>query len=211
MAGSLQERWENVWQEFEVHPPPTVFEELVKAYSAIDRFYHNLNHIEDCLLLFDQTKSLAYRPEQVELAIWFHDAVYDTKRSDNEQKSGEWAEAAVMQAGLNNGIAERVSFLILATRHNQDLTEADAQLIVDVDLSILGREAAVFWQYEENIRNEYAWVRAKLFMQRRIEILNGFLERQHIYYHQRFREMFEENARSNLTQAIARLSDEMTA
>ena len=208
MTRNLRERWEHLWQRLGAHPPQEGFEVLLRAYSETDRFYHNLDHIEDCLFLYDQTKSLASQPEEVELAIWFHDAVYDTKRSDNEQKSSEWAEGAVRQAGLSNGIAERVSFLILGTGHNQELTDGDAQFIVDVDLSILGREAAVFWQYEENIRKEYAWVPTHLFRQRRIEILNGFLERQHIYYHQKFRKMFEENARSNLTQAIARLSDE---
>jgi predicted metal-dependent HD superfamily phosphohydrolase len=208
---SLREGWEQLWQNLDVQPSQAVFETLIKAYSATDRFYHNLNHIEDCLLLFDQTKSLAARPEEVELAIWFHDAVYDTKRSDNELKSAEWAEAAVQQAGLSTVIAERVSFLILATRHDQELRDRDAQFIVDVDLSILGRDAAVFWKYEESIRKEYAWVPAHLFRQRRIKILNGFLERQHIYYHLKFREMFEENAWSNLTQAIARLSEGIAA
>ena len=211
MTRNLRGPWKQLWQRLDADPPQAGLEELIKAYSATDRFYHNINHIEDCLLLFDQTKSLAAHPEEVELAIWFHDAVYDTKRSDNELKSAEWAEAAVKQAGLSTVIAERVTFLILATRHDQELTDRDAQLIVDVDLSILGREAAVFWQYEENIRKEYAWVPAQLFRQRRIEILNGFLERQHIYYHLKFREVFEANARSNLTQAIARLSDEITA
>jgi predicted metal-dependent HD superfamily phosphohydrolase len=211
VTGGLQDRWEQVWQTLDVQPPQAVFKQLIQAYSAPDRFYHNLVHIEDCLSIIDQTGPLAVHSEEVELAIWFHDVVYDTRQSDNEHKSAVWAKAAVQQAGLSNAIAERVSFLILATRHNQELTDRDAQFIVDVDLSILGREAAIFWQYEENIRKEYAWVPAPLFRQRRIAILNGFLERQHIYYHLKFREMFEENAWSNLTQAIARLSEGIAA
>jgi predicted metal-dependent HD superfamily phosphohydrolase len=67
--------------------------ELIHAYSSPDRYYHNLTHIQDCLSVFDQTSSLVAHPKEVELAIWFHDAVYDTRRSDNEQKSAEWAEA----------------------------------------------------------------------------------------------------------------------
>ena len=79
--------------------------------------------------------------------------------------------------------------------------------MVDVDLSILGRESNVFWHYEENIRKEYAWVPEQLFRQKRTEILSGFLENQHIYYHQKYREMFEEKAWLNLKQAIARLTE----
>lgn len=210
MTGSLQERWEGVWQKLDARPPLTVFEELTRAYSAADRFYHSLTHIEDCLSIFDWSKSLASRPEEVELALWFHDVIYDTKRSDNEQKSAERAEAVIKQSRLSQDMAERVSELILATRHTEEVTDKDAQLIVDVDLSILGREPSVFWQYEENIRKEYAWVSAPVFQQKRMDILTGFLARQHIYYHPKFREMFEEQARSNLTQAIARLSDEIT-
>jgi predicted metal-dependent HD superfamily phosphohydrolase len=74
-----------------------------------------------------------------------------------------------------------------------------------VDLSILGREAADFWRYEENIRKEYAWVPEDVFQRERVKILRGFLERQHIYYHREYRERFEARARSNLEQAIARL------
>jgi predicted metal-dependent HD superfamily phosphohydrolase len=141
----------------------------------------------------------------VELGIWFHDVVYDPKRSDNEQKSAEWAETVIAQAGLGSTLAKRVSSFILSTRHNQEITEVDAQLMVDVDLSILGREPEVFWKYEKNIRKEYAWVPSDTFRQKRIEILNTFLERKSIYYHRSFQELFEEKARLNLLQAIEQL------
>ena len=208
MSHNFRNRWKEVWQQLGAHQvPQVVFEELIRAYSSADRFYHNLTHIEDCLSMFDQTKFLAAHPEEVELAIWFHDVVYDTRRNDNEQKSAEWAESVIIQAGLDLVIAERVSRSILATRHDMELTGADEQLMVDVDLSILGRNENSFWQYEENIRKEYAWVPENVFRQKRIEILQGFLYRQYIYYHENYREMFEEKARANLNQAITRLSD----
>ena len=133
------------------------------------------------------------------MAIWFHDAVYDTRRDDNEQKSAEWAEKVICQLGLGSDIAERVSASILATRHNAEVWDADAQLMADVDLSILGANADAFWRYEENIRKEYAWVPESLFRQRRTEILRGFLSRPHIYYHKPYRERFEEQARPQST------------
>jgi predicted metal-dependent HD superfamily phosphohydrolase len=203
-----KKRWQEIWQRLDARvAPQAVFEKLVDAYSSPDRFYHNLAHIEDCLSIFDETKSLALHPEEVELTIWFHDAVYDTRRNDNEQKSAEWANAVMIQSGVRNVIAERVSYSILATRHNTEMTDTDSQLMADVDLSILGREPDFFWQYEENIRKEYAWVSESLFREKRIEVLQSFLDRQYIYYHQIYRNRFEEKARVNIEQAILKLRD----
>jgi len=212
MSRRLRDRWEYLWQKLDAETvPQEIFDKLVKAYTSPDRFYHNLTHIEDCLFLFDQTRFLAIHWEEVELAIWFHDAIYDSKRKDNEGRSAEWAKIAIQQGGLPDGIAGRVSQMILATRHNEEVTDTDAQLMVDVDLSILGREQDVFWHYEENIRKEYAWAPDPLFKQRRIEILSGFLSRPNLYYHQEFRARFEEQARVNLRQALARLSGKADA
>jgi predicted metal-dependent HD superfamily phosphohydrolase len=76
-----------------------------------------------------------------------------------------------------------------------------------VDLSILGREADVYWRYEGDIRKEYAWVPEDLFRRERVKILRGFLDRPHIYYHREYRERFEARARDNLEQAISKLGD----
>lgn len=206
MTSDMIDRWEMVWQQVAApRIPHDVLDELIRAYSAPDRYYHNLTHIQDCLCLFDQTRSLAAHPEEVELAIWFHDAVYDARRSDNEQKSAEWAQAVIHESGLSSDLAERVASSILATRHHGEVTDPDAQLLVDIDLSILGRDPDIFWQYEENIRKEYSWVPQTLFQQERLKILQSFLDRPHIYYHGEYREKFEARARANLEQAIARL------
>ncbi|HSL28205.1 MAG TPA: hypothetical protein VK900_03310 [Anaerolineales bacterium] len=208
MSKPLRDRWEGLWQKLDAQTAPQdTFDRLVEAYSSPDRFYHNLTHIEDCLRIFDQTRSLALHPEEVELGIWFHDAIYDSRRTDNESRSAEWARMVAQQASLPGGISRRVSQLILATRHNETVTDQDEQVMVDVDLSILGSEQDVFWQYEKHIRKEYAWVPDGIFRQKRIEILSGFLSRAYLYHHQEFRTRFEEQARLNLTQAIARLSN----
>jgi predicted metal-dependent HD superfamily phosphohydrolase len=208
----MRNRWEELWRKLSAPAvPQDALEELLRAYSSPRRFYHNLTHIEDCLFVFDQAKFLAIHPEEVELAIWFHDAVYDTRRSDNEQKSAEWAASVINRSNLSSGIAERVSRLVLATLHQAEVRDRDAQVLVDVDLSILGSEAAVFRQYDENIRKEYDWVPEALFQQKRVEILRGFLERPHIYHLEEYRARFEERARANLEQAIARLEETTSA
>jgi predicted metal-dependent HD superfamily phosphohydrolase len=204
----LADRWKRLWQKLHVDiVPQFLFDELILAYSSTDRFYHNLTHVNSCFSIFDQTKFLAAHPEEVELAIWFHDAIYDTRRDDNEQRSAEWAEKVLSQFGLRSSTAERVSDLILTTRHRVGAWDTDGQLVMDVDLSILGADPESFWRYEENIRKEYAWVPESLFRLRRTEILRSFLNREYIYHHKQYRGMFEEKARSNLKQAVAKLSD----
>lgn len=205
----IRDRWQRVWQKLAaLWIPHDVLGELMRAYSSPDRYYHNFTHIQDCLSIFDLTSFLAAYPSEVELSIWFHDAVYDTRRSDNEQKSAKWAEAVIQQFGLSREIAKRVASSIRATRHQDEVTDRDAQLLVDVDLAILGRDTEVFWRYEDNIRREYAWVPEDVFRRERAKILRGFLNRQHIYYHGEYRERFEAKARANLEQAIARLGGE---
>ena len=205
-ASPVKERWETIWQKLAAPSiPHAILDELVHAYSSPERHYHTLTHIQECFALFDQTSHLAAHPEEVELAIWFHDAVYDPERNDNEQRSAAWASAVIRQSGLSREIALRVSDSILATRHHGEVTGADAQLLVDIDLSILGRDPATFWRYEENIRKEYARVPEDVFRDERAKILRRFLDRSHIYYHKEYRERFEARARTNLERAIARL------
>lgn len=202
----MKDRWNQIWHRLGAPVAPVeILQKLLDAYSAGDRYYHNLAHIQDCLAIFDETQSLATQPAAVELAIWFHDAVYNPKRSDNEEKSAAWAKSAIAQSGLSIDFAEYVSCLILATRHHATAQNQDTQLLLDIDLSILGQQPEIYWLYEENIRKEYSWVPEPLFKQKRIEVLHSFLERSRIYHLDVYRDRFEEQARKNLEQAITRL------
>lgn len=201
----LQDKWNQLWQSLQAAPNDNLLGQLFQAYSTPSRFYHTLAHIQDCLTQFDQVKALAAQPAAIELAIWFHDAIYDPKRSDNEQKSAEWASLALDQSGLSPALVQTVSQLILATRHDSQIGDLDGRLLVDIDLSILGQEESRFWQYSQNIRKEYSWVPVSLYRQKRAAVLQGFLERDPIYSVEFFRERFEGQARTNLSGAIANL------
>jgi predicted metal-dependent HD superfamily phosphohydrolase len=130
------------------------WQSLSSAYEAPDRAYHNMNHIADCLLLFDGHVSLATDRIAVEFAIWFHDIVCDTHAQDNEERSA--VVAAEFLSVTSHGPV--VADLIRATRHDGQHCTTDAALICDIDLSILGRPAAVYDAYARAIRQEYAWV-----------------------------------------------------
>ena len=160
-------------------------------------------------------RELAKDPDAVELALWFHDVVYDigarNNQESNEEESARLAREEAVELGLTAEWAERVSQLVLATRHVAVPLEADAQLVVDIDLSILGQSRERFDAYEEEIRIEYAPVieaqGTARFDTGRARILKGFLARPAIYTTAHFRQKYEQRARANLKRSIERLED----
>jgi len=181
------------------------FEALVAAYSQPQRAYHNAAHIEDCLTLFDSARQLAKQPDEVEAAIWFHDVVYDSKSSDNEERSAFWAVETLKAGAVDPDVLRRIAALIMATKHDRDPASPDEALLIDVDLSILGRAPEEFAAYDAAIRREYSFVPDDQYRAGRAKVLEGFLHRDAVYLTELFRERFEAPARRNLEQAINRL------
>jgi predicted metal-dependent HD superfamily phosphohydrolase len=200
--------WQRLWQELGAQVVNGgLFNQLVQAYSERHRHYHTLQHLRECLLHFDAASGLARRPAEVELAIWFHDAVYDPLRSDNEERSADWARSSVIAAGCDAVVAERVHALVMATKtHEAPAADGDAALLLDVDLAILGASPTRFDAYEQQVRAEYARVPQEQFRERRAAVLRGFLRRPRIYATAAFHDALEQGARENLARSIARLA-----
>jgi predicted metal-dependent HD superfamily phosphohydrolase len=202
----MSQRWNAQWQGLGVATPLDLFDELVAGYTLPQRAYHNLNHIEFCLEQYESARGLAVQPAIVEAAIWFHDAIYDPRRADNEEQSAAWAASALAEAGVEPTTSQRLADLILATKHDHPPTDDDMALLLDIDLAILGQSPAVFEQYEQAIRQEYRSVDEALFRRRRAAILQGFLDRERIYVTESFYVQYEQQARCNLVRSIERLS-----
>ena len=191
--------WQRAWTGIgAVGGDDALFARLKTAYAESQRHYHTLQHLGECLSAFDSAHTLAERPHEVELALWFHDAIYDIKGHDNEQRSADWAREALRSAGVAADAAQRVHDLVMATRHTAVPSGRDEQLLVDIDLSILGAERTRFDEYEQQIRREYAYVPGFLFRRKRREILKGFLDRPAIYSTPYFHDRLEAGARDNL-------------
>jgi len=200
------ERWTQVWQAAGcAGGPRPCFDLLIAAYAEPQRHYHNLQHIEESLAIFDSARHLAHQPAAVEMAIWFHDAVYDPKASDNEERSAALGVKCLSQATAPHTFIETVHRLILVTKTHDAGSDTDACLLVDVDLSILGQPEPRFQEFEAQIRKEYAWVPTLIFAGKRSEILARFLQRDSIYHGSFFREKLEQQARRNLRASIAAL------
>lgn len=182
----------------------TVFDELAEAYSESHRYYHTAEHIAECLCWLDQHRDFAERPAEVEVAVWFHDAIYDPSRDDNEARSAELQRRAALRAGIASATAERIARLIRATEP-QDAVGGDAALFADIDLSILGASPARYDRYEADVRREYRVYTDEQYAAGRISVLRGFLERMAIYRTVPFAARLERQARDNLVRAIRNL------
>lgn len=201
------DRWHAAWQSLGTVAPEGLLAKLQESYAEPHRAYHTLQHIQECLAQFDEVRRLADHPEEIEIALWFHDAIYNPHRSNNETLSAEWAREAILQGGAEPGAAERVHDLIIVTQHEAEPAGNDACLLVDVDLSILGAEPGRFDKYEQQVREEYRWVPESMFRKSRGKILRGFLDRQYIYRTDHFADRLERQARTNLARSLARLAE----
>ena len=200
------ERWRETWRAVGVAPAPGLHDELIARYSEAHRHYHTLQHLDECFTQLAELRPLAEHPGEVELALWFHDAIYDVRRDDNEQRSAEWAHSSALAAGVEGEAADRVRSLILFTRHAAEPAGIDAEVLVDTDLSILAAPQARFDEYERQVRQEYGWVPDFLFRRNRKAILEEMLARRRIFSTALFQQRHEKAARSNLASSIARLA-----
>ena len=177
------------------------YEELLARYSEPWRRYHTPQHLRECIVTFESAAYLAARPAEVEAGLWFHDAVYELQRSDNEEQSARLAEGVLSNAGAPHEVGVRVATLVLATKHTASPEAPDEQLLVDIDLSILGATEPRFAQYERQIREEYSFVPEGVFREKRRAILRSFIARPRIYSTQHFFGLLEQQARVNLAGA----------
>jgi predicted metal-dependent HD superfamily phosphohydrolase len=198
-------RWSACWRSLGAPPPRGVLSDLLARYREPHRAYHTVQHLEECFAALDRFGADCERAAEVELGLWFHDAIYDPKRSDNEPLSAEWAERSARDAGLVRGVAERVRDLVLATRHDGEPQGLEARLLVDVDLCILGAEPERFAEYERQVRVEYAFVPEAGFRSGRSRVLRSFLDRAAIFGTPRVHAERERAARENLTRSLAEL------
>ncbi|MBZ9676901.1 hypothetical protein [Mesorhizobium sp. ES1-1] len=179
-------------------------------YRAEGRHYHNLAHVEAMLALAADYRELLSDPEAVEAAIWFHDAIYDSKAKDNETQSADLARRE-LSGRADAARLDRVMAMIAATvthdlPHFEDAAATrDAAFFLDMDLSILGAAPNAFDAYEQAVRREYGWVEEPMWRAGRGAVLRNFLGRPHIFHTEEFRQRFGPPARLNLLRSLERL------
>jgi predicted metal-dependent HD superfamily phosphohydrolase len=179
------------------------WQRLAAAYVTPPRAYHCLRHISDCLTQLDRWDIAGVDLDSVEMALWWHDAIYDSRAKDNERQSAEyWRDFASGGRTASKHIDEVVR-LIQATDHRAQAADAVGKLIQDVDLSIVGRAPEVFSDYERKIRDEYSWVSAADYANGRSEFLSKLITRDRLFLTDFGFHHFESIARGNIEKSLS--------
>ncbi|WP_106399602.1 HD domain-containing protein [Actinocorallia populi] len=172
-------------------------EELAARYAEPHRRYHTLRHLEAVLDLVDEFAREADDPDVVRLAAWFHDAVYDPQRDDNEERSAVLAERMLTDTSLEAGRVREVAALVRMTRTHEPY-DRNGRVLCDADLAVLGADADAYAAYTRAVREEYAFVPDEYFAAGRAAVLEQLLALPSLFHTPAGKARFEEKARANL-------------
>ena len=200
-----QSRFTALWRDQSAHFDEKhcdeVFAQLLELYQGEDRFYHGAEHITQCLEKLDEAEEECGRHPEVELATWFHDAVYLAGNPDNERKSAEWFRDRA-SGYLNEECIRHVCELITITEHrNQPQTETE-KLMVDVDLSSFSLPFDQFLRDGSNIRREFKAYSDEKFVNGQRNFLSSLISRPSIFSTAYFLQHYEPRARDNINRLL---------
>ena len=205
----MQARWTRLLQsccKASAEACRSAFDDLAARYAEAHRHYHTLDHVRAVLDAVNGIGTTAWNPAALELAVWFHDVVYDTHAGDNEEKSAAHARAILGPLGAAAMVVDETARLILLTKsHEAHAADGDGRTLLDADLSILGAGEGEYDRYAAAIRREYAWVEEDAYRTGRRRVLEGFLRRPRIYHTEALFARLEQSARRNLRREIAAL------
>jgi len=199
-------RWDDLLVQFGIQTEQQTFNALIAAYSEKHRRYHTQRHINACLDALDSCELSLSRVHELAMAFWFHDAIYKIYSSSNEADSAHWAVQFLNEHQVESASVSRVEQYILDTKHNVVTTSLEAAVVVDIDLGILGSNETDYDEFEQAIAHEYRIVPGPIYRKKRKQVLRSFIDKEHIYQTDYYREHYEDRARLNIRRAIDQLS-----
>lgn len=206
----LRSRWQALMTHLAAErvASDAAWDALVIHYSEPHRAYHNLSHIMALLRHADNERNHIQRPEIVELAIWFHDVIYDTRAQDNELRSANWARHVLQTMRVDPEVIDGVEQCILATqKHELPASHiADLPLFLDLDLAILGAPEETYRRYSQVIRAEYDWLPDQGYRRGRADVLKRFKERPSLFFTAPMIARYEVRARQNIEWELKELA-----
>jgi predicted metal-dependent HD superfamily phosphohydrolase len=182
-------------------------EALLAAWASPDRGYHDLRHLTEVLDRLDELAAggAAFPEPPVRLAAWFHDAVYDGAR-DDEERSAQWAERALPGLVPDDVVAETARLVRLTADHRPAPGDAAGEALTDADLAVLASGPDRYADYVAGVRREYAHVPDDAFAAGRAEVLRALLAKPVLFHTGHARARWETSARANVTAELARLA-----
>lgn len=181
------------------------WEVISSAYNSPNRFYHNLNHIESMFLLLEKQKDSINNWESIVFGLLYHDIVYDSTKSNNEELSAQLAKQELLTLNVSRSQIQKVEDLIISTKNHVGNSDNDTNIFLDADLSILGSDTKTYTTYSKNVRIEYVQYPSYVYNQGRIKILEYFLKLDSIYKTDYCKSKFEQSAQENLNHELNEL------
>lgn len=181
---------------------------LEAAYAEPGRRYHTRTHVEQCLALLDTFPDLTDAERRVlTWAVWWHDAIYDPRAPDNEARSAELARGDLRELDASLHEREEVARLIhLTADHEVEEGDRLGEILISIDLAILGATPEAYDRYAVQVREEYAFVPDDLWRTARTRVLQRFVDSPVIFPDAGIRARLETRARENLLREIASLA-----
>lgn len=181
---------------------------LEQNYSAAGRYYHNIKHLENCLLEFRHMETAIQDRYAVLIALLFHDIIYEpTNQQPLANETASW-EFAKQLCQLNDTAHATIKNHILHTSHSYTGDKnVDTDMVCDIDMAILGYPEQDFTEYERNIRAEYAFASDSQYKTGRIHFLSTLLQQPAIFKTEYFKKKYEAAARINIQTLIQHLSE----
>lgn len=206
---SNQKRFTDLWSRNLIQGAPDkglqIYQLLIIAYNEKQRIYHTQQHIEDCLTLFDEIKNRLHHADTVELAIWFHDAIYQINSRDNEELSADLfmnMSEDVLQPTTRHQVYQH----IIATLHNgSEMLEHDTRYMVDIDLSSFGLPWEEFIHNSHEVRAEMSHIPDEEFYPRQCAFQQSLLKRGRFYRTDYFFRNYEQSALNNIADYFVQL------
>jgi len=210
--GVLTARLRSLYEKISAPTPerrsiiPDLVEEFVRLYSQPHRHYHTLRHISECLQEFDEVSLACSNHLASEMAIWYHDIIYEPSGDVNERLSANKANFDCIRLGvMHKSFADNVAHIIMATKH-ASVVQGDAAIVMDADLAILGSSSERFAEYEGQIRKEHGHLSDHDYATGRTLVLDGFMRRPIIYATDYFKDKYEKTARANIAMSLMKLT-----
>ncbi len=205
MIDMIKEDFINLAKNYsdDIHLIDELWEEIASNYSDNTRYYHTLSHLDHLFFQLTEVKDSISSWDTILFSLYYHDIIYDTKKSDNEEQSALLAETRMKQLEVPQIMIESCKGQIRATKTHQEYTDSDTNYFTDADLSILGQNWETYLTYAENVRKEYAIYPDLIYHPGRKKVLQHFLEMERIFKTDHFYEKFEIQAKENILKEIS--------
>lgn len=176
-------------------------QQLSTLYNENHRAYHTMEHLA---IMFNLASAHGLKlsvPQQI--AIFYHDAIYDPTRKDNEEQSNNLFLRHHTGTLLPQYV-ERVSSIILDTK-THIASSYESCDVLDLDLAGFGFDFESYNYATQQVRLEYQHLSDEVWKANRILFLTSLLDRPHIFNTHWARDFYEIKARKNIEKDLKSL------